>query len=77
MNQDRTANTSLNDVPAATTGLGLGAALTCIMLVDFDLRPGLVSMGPLLPAIRHDFGLSLPSMITRLSGSKRYRPVPS
>lgn len=58
MNQDRTADPSFNDAAAATTGLGLGAALTCIVLVALDLRPGLVSMGPLLPAIRHDFGLS-------------------
>lgn len=58
MNQDRTADPSFNDAPSATTGLGLGAALTCIVLVALDLRPGLVSIGPLLPVIRHDFGLS-------------------
>ncbi|MDE1993032.1 MAG: MFS transporter [Rhizobiaceae bacterium] len=34
------------------------ATSICIVLVAISLRPGLVSVGPLLPAIRSEFGLS-------------------
>jgi MFS transporter, CP family, cyanate transporter len=40
------------------SGLSFGLAAVCIVLVALALRPGLVSMGPLLPAIRDAFGLS-------------------
>ncbi len=40
------------------TALGPGLAIAAILLVAIDLRPGIVSMGPLLPAIIGDFGLS-------------------
>ena len=33
-------------------------ALAAIVLVAIDLRPGIVSVGPLLPAIRNDFDLT-------------------
>lgn len=58
MNKDRRPGPSLNGIPVSVTRLGFGVALTCIVLVALDLRPGLVSVGPLLPAIRHEFGLS-------------------
>jgi CP family cyanate transporter-like MFS transporter len=38
--------------------IGLGLALACIVMVALDLRPGLVSIGPILSAIRDEFGLS-------------------
>lgn len=56
--EDRSRGALLVEIRAATPGLGFGAALACIVLVALDLRPGLISMGPLLPAISHDFGLS-------------------
>lgn len=33
-------------------------AVVCIVLVAIDLRPGIVSIGPLLPQLREEFGLS-------------------
>ena len=39
-------------------GLTLTAGLACIMLIALNLRPAIVSMGPLLPAIRQEFHLS-------------------
>ena len=38
--------------------LSFAAATTCIVLVAINLRPGIVSIGPLLPGIRQEFGLS-------------------
>lgn len=38
--------------------LSFAAALACIVLVAIDLRPGIVSIGPLLPQIREEFGIS-------------------
>ncbi len=43
---------------SGATALGSGLALAAILLVAVDLRPGIVSMGPLLPSIIRDFGLS-------------------
>lgn len=43
---------------SARASLGFRAALTCIALVAIDLRPGIVSTGPILPLIRDNFGLS-------------------
>ena len=39
-------------------GLSFAAALTCIVLVAIDLRPGIVSMGPVLPEIRSELGVT-------------------
>jgi CP family cyanate transporter-like MFS transporter len=39
-------------------GLSLAAAVVCIVLVAVDLRPAIVSVGPLLPMIRAEFALS-------------------
>lgn len=38
--------------------LSLAAATTCIILVAVDIRPAIVCVGPLLPMIRDQFGLS-------------------
>jgi CP family cyanate transporter-like MFS transporter len=45
-------------LPARGTSLSMAAAIVCIALVALDLRPGIVSTGPLLPTIIHEFGLS-------------------
>lgn len=39
-------------------GIGPSLAIACIVIVALDLRPGLVSIGPILPAIRAEFALS-------------------
>lgn len=39
-------------------GLSFAAAAVCVIVVAINLRPGIVSMGPLLPALRDEFGLS-------------------
>jgi CP family cyanate transporter-like MFS transporter len=41
-----------------STGLSFMAGLICIMLIGIDLRPALVSIGPLINAIRSAFGLN-------------------
>lgn len=48
------------DIPAAkdNSGLTLAAGIACIVLVAIDLRPAIVSVGPLLGQIRGDFGIS-------------------
>lgn len=33
-------------------------SLVCLVLIGLDLRPAIVPVGPLLPAIRQEFGLS-------------------
>jgi CP family cyanate transporter-like MFS transporter len=38
--------------------LSFGVASVCIILVALFLRPGIVAVGPLLPSIREQFGLS-------------------
>jgi CP family cyanate transporter-like MFS transporter len=43
---------------AASGSLSMTAAIACIVLVALALRPGIVSTGPLLPAIIEAFGLS-------------------
>ncbi len=45
-------------VPAQATPLSFVAVTACIILVAIDLRPGIVSIGPLLPQIRQEFALS-------------------
>ncbi len=40
------------------TRLAFPVAMVCIVLVAVDLRPGIVSTGPILPLIREEFGLS-------------------
>jgi CP family cyanate transporter-like MFS transporter len=45
-------------VPAGGTSLSMAAAIVCVVLVALDLRPGIVSTGPLLPSIIREFGLS-------------------
>lgn len=44
--------------PATTGSLSMAAAALCVVLVALDLRPGIVSTGPLLPSIIREFGLS-------------------
>jgi cyanate permease len=61
---DTTSAKARNETLAASgTGVskaevGFGVATTCIVLVALDLRPGLVSVGPLLPSVRDHFHLS-------------------
>jgi CP family cyanate transporter-like MFS transporter len=43
---------------AAGRSLSMVAAIVCMVLVALDLRPGIVSTGPLLPAIISEFGLT-------------------
>ena len=47
-------------VPAAPArpALSFAATVAAIVLVAIDLRPGIVSIGPLLPHIRQEFGMS-------------------
>ncbi|HEY9130851.1 MAG TPA: MFS transporter [Dyella sp.] len=40
------------------SGLTLAAGIACIVLVAIDLRPAIVSVGPLLGQIRGEFGIS-------------------
>lgn len=42
----------------AGVALGRGLAIAAILLVAIDLRPGIVSVGPILPSIIDEFGLS-------------------
>ena len=50
---------TLDDTGHAGNGsISFGAAAVCIILVGINLRPGIVSMGPLLPAVRDEFGLT-------------------
>lgn len=62
MASDSALSTSIDPVPreraGATRRLSLGAALTCVICVGVDLRPGIVSVGPLLVSVRETFGLS-------------------
>lgn len=44
--------------PARSGALSMAAALVCVVLVALDLRPGIVSIGPLLPSIIREFNLS-------------------
>lgn len=44
--------------PRLTAPLSFAAVTACIILVAIDLRPGIVSIGPLLPQIRQAFDLS-------------------
>lgn len=41
-----------------TAELTMAVAITCVVLVAIDLRPAIVSVGPLLPAIRNEFAIS-------------------
>lgn len=41
-----------------TSGLSLGVGLICLILIGINLRPAIVSVGPLLPSIRQAFSLS-------------------
>jgi CP family cyanate transporter-like MFS transporter len=43
---------------AGARTLSMTAAIVCVVLVALDLRPGIVSTGPLLPFIIREFGLS-------------------
>ncbi|MGI3903157.1 MAG: hypothetical protein ACRYGP_03450 [Janthinobacterium lividum] len=38
--------------------LSTWVAVSAILLVALDLRPGIVSVGPILPSISEEFGLS-------------------
>jgi CP family cyanate transporter-like MFS transporter len=54
------ADAATADVPAALTrpALSFAATVAAIVLVAINLRPGIVSVGPLLPHIRQEFGMS-------------------
>lgn len=54
------AGAATADVPAALArpALSFAATVAAIVLVAIDLRPGIVSIGPLLPHIRQEFGMS-------------------
>ena len=41
-----------------TDPLSFGLAIACLIIVSVNLRPGIVSVGPLLPDIQRAFGLS-------------------
>ena len=43
---------------ASAPRLGFPIAMVCIVMVAIDLRPGIVSTGPILPLIREEFGLT-------------------
>jgi CP family cyanate transporter-like MFS transporter len=49
---------SIPGTAGSNSGLTYGATVACIALVALALRPGIVSVGPLLPAIRQQFNLS-------------------
>jgi MFS transporter, CP family, cyanate transporter len=55
-----TAHEISNNASASRSfpGLSLGAGLICIVLIGIDLRPALVSIGPLITAVQAAFGLS-------------------
>jgi MFS transporter, CP family, cyanate transporter len=44
--------------PQPAAPLTMGLAVVCVVLVALQLRPGIVAVGPLLPSIIDDFGLS-------------------
>jgi CP family cyanate transporter-like MFS transporter len=50
--------TAVNPLPEETKGPSIAIAVLCIVLVALTLRPGIVSIGPLLPAIIQELGLS-------------------
>lgn len=50
-----TSAATATPTPSAMT---LAAAIACIVLVAMDLRPGIVSIGPMLEQIRGEFGIS-------------------
>jgi CP family cyanate transporter-like MFS transporter len=54
------ADTDPANVPTALArpALSFAATVAAIVLVAIDLRPGIVSIGPLLPHIRQEFGMS-------------------
>ncbi|SFH78416.1 CynX/NimT family MFS transporter [Albimonas pacifica] len=43
--------------PAAPGPLAFGVAVVCLVLVALGLRPGIVSIGPILPSLIAEFGL--------------------
>jgi MFS transporter, CP family, cyanate transporter len=47
-----------NGAPPASHAVGGALAITAIVLVAITLRPGIVSVGPILPSIIDEFGLS-------------------
>ncbi|UWU24233.1 MFS transporter (plasmid) [Rhizobium sp. CB3171] len=49
---------SLKEDDRRSAGLTAAVALTCVVLVAIDLRPAIVSIGPLLPSIRDEFAIS-------------------
>jgi CP family cyanate transporter-like MFS transporter len=55
---DRRQHAPRPAAPAASGSLSMAAAIVCVVLVALDLRPGIVSTGPLLPSIIREFGLS-------------------
>lgn len=50
--------TAFVDNDRTAVKLGRGLAVAAILLVAVDLRPGIVSVGPILPSIIDEFGLS-------------------
>jgi CP family cyanate transporter-like MFS transporter len=61
-NEDRIADNTTSELqtkPIEDAGeMPLAAGLICLILIGINLRPGIVSIGPLLPSISQDFGLS-------------------
>lgn len=53
----RTASAAVT-APQVNSGMTLAVAIACIALVAVDLRPGIVSIGPMLEQIRGEFGIS-------------------
>ncbi|WP_215399263.1 MFS transporter [Rheinheimera oceanensis] len=50
--------TAVTPLPEETKGPSIAIAVLCIVLVALTLRPGIVSIGPLLPEIIQELGLS-------------------
>ena len=52
------ANRALGAAPTGPTRIQPGIAIVCLVLVALGLRPGIVSIGPILPNLIDGFGLS-------------------
>lgn len=58
MQLERSAPSPRGIAPNMPTGIPFGFAIVCLILVAVGLRPGIVSIGPILPDIIDAFGLS-------------------
>ncbi|MBB2830552.1 UNVERIFIED_ORG: cyanate permease [Rhizobium esperanzae] len=57
-NDEMVISTSLKGDASRSAGMSEIAAIACVVLVATDLRPAIVSVGPLLPSIRNEFAIS-------------------